>query len=168
MSELDDKWSEMLLLATERARADGRAGVADYLELRAVNDAVREASVTWLVDSLVEIAMKSDRFSVQRVEPHSFQLNTANIVGTMLQVRQGVRCLTIEAGWPRTPTDGFMRGAALAMARIVHFGSPRDNVQLNLIRRNDDVVWVIRDSAMQEAVFNGDSLRMHFNLFADA
>ena len=55
---------------------------------------------------------------MENENPHNFRLRGANLVGSLLRVRQGVRCLTVEAGWTRTPNDGFMRGGALAIARI--------------------------------------------------
>ncbi len=165
MSELDDKWSEMLEQATARARADGRAHVADYLHLKSVNDAIRVAGVGWLVDSLLQIATELDGIAIERVEPHSFKHDGTNVVGTMLKIRQGVRCLTIEAGWPRTPSDGFMRRGALAVARVVHFGMPRNNAELSLVRAENGIVWVFRDQSEAVSPFDGDQLQSHFKLF---
>ncbi|HEX8423078.1 MAG TPA: hypothetical protein VF634_06690, partial [Pyrinomonadaceae bacterium] len=51
-----------------------------------------------------------------------------------LTLTAGVRVLTIEAGWPRTPRDGIVRGGGLASARISHFGKRRDDDELLLVQ----------------------------------
>src|SRR5258708_2724334 len=111
MNELDEVWSQMLAEATEKARVSGRHDVADYLALRASNDQIRERSVSWLFDTIIEFATDAARrlpsIAIERVDPYNFSFRSANLVGSMLQVRHGVRCLTLEAGWTRTPTDGF-------------------------------------------------------------
>jgi hypothetical protein len=44
MNELDQLWSEKLSTAIDNARKTGRGDLADYLELKAANDAVRQAA----------------------------------------------------------------------------------------------------------------------------
>jgi hypothetical protein len=169
MNELDELWSQMLAAALENAKASGRHDVAEYLSLKAANDVLRQTAVRWLFDSMVEIAAEANRrhsgIAIDRVDPHNFQHRGSNIVGSMLRVRQGVRCLTIEAGWTRTPNDGFMRGGALAFARIRHFGIPKSNEELRLIKKEETPVWAaeISDNALRD--FDSHSLLEHFRIF---
>src|SRR5215470_2131826 len=112
----------MLAESSANARAAGRHAVADYIALKASNDQIRERGVRWLFDSLIELAAIANRqniaVTIEREDPHSFHHLGANMVGSLIRFRHGVRCLTLQAGWTRTPRDGFMRGQALAAARI--------------------------------------------------
>src|SRR5437879_2741967 len=118
MTELDRIWSQMLSGNAAKAGDSGRQHVAEYLRLRATNDAIRAAGVGWLFDTMIEIAGRAmrDRFGIiiEREDPHSFTRGSSNMVGSLLEIRQGVRCLTVEAGWARTPRDGIMQKGALA------------------------------------------------------
>lgn len=162
MNELDAAWSELLADATQKAKASGRQDVADYLALKATNDAIRTTAVEWLFAAMIEIAHEENHrnLTIDREEPHSFTYHGSNMSGSLLRLRQGVRCLTIEAGWPRTPTDGFMRGGALAAAKIIHRGMSNKNVELVLIRGEDLPTWKDR-----EAVFDSHQVREHFEVF---
>src|SRR5258708_38181062 len=106
MTELDEVWNRMLGDAAASARAQGRHDVAEYLSLKAANDAIRTTGVQWLFDSVLEIAGEVNRgnvsISIERVEPFSFSHRGANLVGSQLRLLLGVRCLTVEAGWTRT------------------------------------------------------------------
>ena len=169
MNELDDVWSQMLAEAGENARSSGRHNVAEYLHLKATNDQIRERSVRWLFDSIIEIAANSNRrnptIEIEREEPHNFTFRGANMVGSLLRVRQGVRCLTLEAGWTRTPADGFMRGGALAVARISHFGITKANADLRLLSVGKLPEWlVVRDEISGETL-DLAALQRHFDIF---
>ena len=166
MNDLDAHWAEMLEIARRKAADSGRSDVADYLRLKAENDLLREAGVRWLVDSLIELATDREQaaagVSAERFEPHSFTHRSSNIVGTMLTVRHGVRCLTLEAGWTRTPADGFMKGGALAVGRLTHFGMPKHNCELALVSSGSEVFWA---ELPVSAAFDAERLRRHFELF---
>lgn len=169
MNELDEIWSKMLSKALENAKASGRHDVADYLALKATNDAIRKASTTWLFDTMLEIAGEANRnnssISIERQEPHNFSWNGSNMAGSLLRMRQGVRCLTIEAGWTRTPADGFMRGGALAFARITHFGMAKQNAELMLLQSDGFPDWYVRRDEKAGDHFRSESLRGHFQIF---
>ncbi len=150
MSELDDVWAKMLGEARERARAANRHDIANYLDLKAANDLIRKTSVGWLMETLIQLAASANRgpsaIAIERLEPHNFPYRGANLVGSSLTFRQGVRCLTVEAGWTRSPADGFMRGGMLAFARFRHFGLPKAGMEAALYRENEAPVWrVLRD-----------------------
>jgi hypothetical protein len=88
------------------------------------------------------------------------------MVGSLIRFRFGVRSLTIEAGWTRTPADGFMRGGALAAARLTHFGQAKHNAELVLLRPGDNAPqWfaVTRNNTL--AVFDMRSILEHFAVF---
>lgn len=169
MSELDQLWSEMLDEAMLAARSSGRHEVADYLDLKARNDALRQAAVRWLSEMLIGIAGEATRqfaaITIERVEPHNFPHRGANIAGSLLTFRHGVRCLTIEAGWTRTPADGFMRGGALAIAKLTHFGLAKMNAELHLKPSESGPGWVAFYADGASTAADEEFLRQHFAVF---
>ncbi len=169
MNERDAVWSKMLLQAIEKANADGRSDVADYLRLKAANDAIRQASIGWIFDTLVEIAgdanRSNSRISIEREDPYRFTYRGSNMAGSLLRLQQGVRCLTLEAGWTRTPSDGFMRGGALAVARITHLGMSKANVELFLQKRGELPVWSTMKDEKPGNIVRTETLREHFLIF---
>lgn len=162
----------MLAEAAEKARSSGRGDVAEYLTLKSSNDAVRRMSVNWLFDTLIGEASAANRgnlsITIERTDPHSFAYRGANLVGSAVNFRHGVRCLTVEAGWTRTPADGFMRGGGLAFARLRHFGLPKSNVELVLTRSNEKPVWrvLVEDAVAEE--FEANRLLLHLKLLIEA
>jgi hypothetical protein len=168
MDELDEFWSHELAKALENAKTSGRGDVADYLELKARNDAVRETGVRWLNESLAAIAFENGgKIEVVRDAPHRFEFRKATMAGTRLKLIQGVRCLTVEAGWTRTPSDGFMRGGALAAARITHFGMPKAGAELGLYLTGDKPHWIAYLDEKNAVEFTLDQIREHFNTFSN-
>lgn len=142
MTELDRVWSKMLEDALPGASGD----VAEYLRLKATNDAIREAGVRWLFDTMIEIAGREMRdrrhLNIELVEPHSFKHGNSNMVGRLASFRLGVRCLTVEAGWTRTPSDGIMRHGSLAVAMISHFGKSKHGSELRFIHGDTLPNWL--------------------------
>ena len=165
MTELDQVWFRMLDEATVRADQAGRDDVAEYLRLRATNDAVRTRGVNWLFDTLIEIAAPAmSRYrslTIERDEPHNFARDSSNMVGSHLQIRHGVRCLTVEAGWARTPSDGIMHNGSLAFARISHFGMPMAGAEIRLVHADSLPNWLSDD----DTVIDSGELARHFELF---
>ncbi len=159
----------MIAEAMVKAEASGRGDVAEYLALKASNDSIRAASVKWLFDSMLEIAAEANRknaaVTIENENPHRFPLGNAQLVGSLLSFRQGVRCLTLEAGWTRMPNDGFMRGGALALARITHFGISKANDELALIRENDLPNWFSVEKDGRRSLFDSKNLQNHFRVF---
>lgn len=165
MPELDQIWTQMLERAETGATAAGRDHVAEYLRLRASNDAIRRAGVGWLIDTFVEIATAPRGLpahpAIDREDPHRFARGSSNMVGTRLNIRHGVRCLSVEAGWARTPSDGIMAQGALAFARISHFGMPRATAEMRLVHSGDLPTWIGDDGS----VIDTEGLERHFELF---
>ncbi len=169
MDELDEVWAEKINEAVRQARGDGRGDIAEYLALKASNDELRATGVKWLFDALLEIASFANRNSsnitMENEHPHRFAIGNAQLVGSLLRFRQGLRCLTLEAGWTRTPTDGFMRGGALACARLTHFGISKHNIDLLLIQSNKLVNWVSIGKNGEKLIFDSRRLNHHFQIF---
>jgi hypothetical protein len=148
VSELDEAWALALAEAERRAHLAGRNEVAEYLALRASNDLARSAGIDWLLSTFTVLAGQANRnggsIQLTRSEGHRFRVNEATMVGTLLTLRAGVRQLVIEAGWPRAPRDGFVRGGGLASGHIRHFGLRGSDEELLLVRRGTDAPqWVV-------------------------
>lgn len=168
MNELEEVWTKMLADASLRARASNRHDVADYLDLKASNDLIRSTSVAWLIETLIQHAASANRqdhaIVIERTEPHNFAYRAANLVGTSVALRYGLRCLTVEAGWTRTPADGFMRGGMLAFARFRHFGLPKAAMEAALYHTRDAPVWrALIDEAIGPDI-HSDDLHRHVML----
>lgn len=165
MNELDEVWSEKLAGAIRNAQASGRGDVADYLALRQSNDLIRQTCVDWLFDSLIEIASEASRVNpsilIEREEPHEFPFQNARMAGALIRVSLGVRRITVESGWTRLPSHGFMRNAALAAARITHFGMPKAGAELVLLRINEAPLW----KTVEGEDFDLERLKEQFQTF---
>ena len=146
MNELEKVWPQMLDAAAEKAAETGRNELAAYLRLKATNDAVRTVAVTWLIDTFVELAGEMMRgrpnLLMEREEPYSFARGNSTMVGTLIEVKQGVRSLGLAAGWARVPAHGFMEKGALAYARFTHFGMPAAGKELRLVRGDELPRWL--------------------------
>lgn len=163
MTELDAVWFKMLADNADTAAVNGREDVAAYLTLRATHDAIRQAGVEWLYATLIDIAapaMRDHRLTIDRHEPHNFRWGNSNMVGSRLEMRLGVRCLTAEAGWARTPTDGIMRKGALAFARLLHFGFPAATEEFRLFYDASLPRWL----SDVNVPIQTDDLKRHFAL----
>ena len=152
MSELEAEWARRLAEAEERARASGRSDVADYLALRSLNDMARNTGTEWLFATFTAHAGEANRagagIGLAHTDAHRFRVGNSTMVGRRLALSAGVRVLTIEAGWPRTPGDGIVRGGGLAAAHISHFGDPRAGDELLLVQSAEDGSprWLVLDA----------------------
>ncbi len=161
----------MALAEAERqARATGRADIAEYIALRASNDLMRRTGIEWLLSTLTTLAGEANRTGVgiriEKEEGHRFRVGSATMVGTRLTFRAGVRALIIEAGWPRTPADGFVRGGGLACGRIGHFGKRAADEELMLVRSKTGAPeWAILEKEGTRQPLAEARLRRHFSLF---
>lgn len=169
MNELDEVWSQKLSDALIRAKTEGRGDVADYIALRTTNDNLRQTSIKWLFDSLIEIAAFANRngnaVTFETKNQHQFKVGNSTLSGASISLRQGVRCLTVEAGWTRLPADGFMRGGGLALGRLSHFGISKHNAELFLVLQNDTPSWFSSDKNGKRENFDSRHLNAHFQIF---
>src|SRR5687767_4195581 len=89
MNELDELWSAKLSEAIEGARASGRGDLADYLSLKAANDALRQAEIDDLFQQFIDLALSAEHvgtnLQVEREAPHSFVHRNANMKGSLLR-----------------------------------------------------------------------------------
>lgn len=150
MSELDEAWELAIAEAERRARETGRGDIADYLALRASNDLARRSGIDWLLMAFMAIAGEANRvgagITIEQTDAHRFKVGNSTMVGNRLVFRFGLRALTVEAGWPRMPRDGFVRGNGLACGRIDHFGLKKNNEELLLVKQKDNPPqWVVID-----------------------
>lgn len=138
MSELDEAWAAALSEAEHRARLAGRKDVAEYLSLRNSNDLLRKAGVDWLIACFTTIAGEANRagasIQISKKDGHRFPVGSSTMVGHLLTLTNGVRTLYVEAGWPRVPRDGFVRGGGLACSHIRHLGIRQAGEELLLAR----------------------------------
>jgi hypothetical protein len=170
MSELEEAWEVALAEATRRARGAARADIARYLDLRSKNDLLRRTAIDWLAATLTSLAGKANRkgaaIQIERLDGHSFRRGSATMVGNKLTLRHGVRSLSLECGWPRTPHDGFVRGDGLACANIKHFGRPRANAELLLARTANGLPqWLVLEKTGERSPFNESKIHHHFMAF---
>ena len=166
MFELEEFWAQKLEEAIGAARAAGRSDIAEFLTLKAINDAVRQTAVQWLFGAMLENALLVPQIKIENAAAHRFTLNNATMTGAMLRLRLGVRCLTIEAGWTRSPGDGFMRGGALAAARLAHFGLARENTELLLVKRGGEALnWFAAKNNGERFLFDNAQVHHHFRIF---
>jgi hypothetical protein len=176
MPELREKWIEewknTAREARRRAEIEGRSDVLAYLNLREANDFARQIGLEWLFAAFLEVAAEANRrglqIGIEQTEPHEFQQNTATMRGARIKLTRHLRSLTVEAGFPRAPADGFIRGGGLALGRVTHFGLPKHNAELLLVKSSnpqDAPVWfaVLENNLRQE--FSASHLKNHFNVF---
>ncbi len=141
MSELDEAWAAALSEAEQKARLAGRKDVAEYLSLKNSNDLLRTAGVRWLIESFTIAAGEANRagasIQISTAEGHQFRVGTSTMRGQLVTLSYGVRTLFVEAGWPRVPRDGIVRGGGLACANIRHLGIRTASEELLLAKTNN-------------------------------
>ena len=169
MTELDQFWSSIIEHSTQKAASQGQNDIVEYLRLKAANDAVRATGAEWLFTSVAELTAEANRrgadVEMTTVQPHRFARGNSNMVGSAVHLRRGVRCLTFEAGWTRTPSDGIMRGGVLAAGRISHFGMPRANAELSLAYVDAMPLWHIDEAENSRRPLRIADLHQHFLIF---
>ena len=172
MNELNEVWEQLIAEAAKNPPAAGSEGFAEFIAVKAANDAVRETSVRWLLGTMRRAAesanLKGAGITIESEEPHRFAIDKMQLGGSLLRFRQGVRCLTVEAGWTRTPADGFMRGNALAVARLTHFGIANANAELHLLKFEDRPQWFTVTNIGLRVSFEITDLIKHFQIFLGA
>lgn len=138
MSELDEAWAIALAEAEQKARLAGRGDVAAYLALRNSNDLLRKAGIDWLIASFTSVAGDANRagasIQIANTDGHRFRVGTSTMVGRLVALNYGVRQVLVEAGWPRVPRDGIVRGGGLAAAHVRHVGIKHADEELLLSR----------------------------------
>ena len=170
MGELDEAWAAALSEAERRAKLAGRNDVAEYLSLKNSNDLLRKAGVDWLLAEFTSLAAEANRAgaSIQsaKQEGHRFRTGSSTMVGHLLTFTNGVRTLFVEAGWPRTPRDGFVHGGGLAHANIRHLGIKTANEELLLVKSSTGApVW--KSVSNKHSFLHASDMRRHLALLLD-
>lgn len=165
-------WTNVLREAQTRAQETGRSDVLDYLRLRETNNAARRVGIEWLINTFLDVADEAAKrglnFNIEKADAHKFSVGIATMQGVRVRLSLGVRSLTIEAGFPRTPQDGFIRGGGLACARVTHFGVAKANSEMMLFKSNnekDAPVWYAISSDNFRQEFSTTDLKNHFATF---
>ena len=166
MSGFDEDYEQRMREARERARGGGRNEVLEYLDLKAANDAARTRAIEWLLETFTAAAGELNRagagLTLARTDAHRFRVGNSTMVGVRLVLRRGVRALTVEAGWPRGPRDGIVRGGGLASATIGHFGNARAGEELLLVPdAQTDALWFVIDKSGARTELQPAHLRRH-------
>lgn len=165
MSELEEAWAVALAEAETRARTAGRKDLVAYLALRKSNDLLRMIGINWLSTTFKSLAGEANRkgagIQIAKDDSHRFRVGNATMVGSLLTLSSGVRKLSMEAGWPRTPGDGFVRGGGLACGNIKHLGIKSATESLLLVLSDQGVPqWIVRKRSSQSEVHEA-TLRNH-------
>jgi hypothetical protein len=165
------EYEQMMSEARRRAREHGRGDVSDYLDVRSANDALRERGVEWLLGLFSAAAGELNRagagLRMTRTEAHRFRVGNSTMVGPRLVLAHGVRTLTVEAGWPREPRDGIVRGGGLASARVTHFGRASADEDLTLLPAADggEPCWFVSGRTGAGAALLPEHVKLHFVTF---
>ncbi len=165
--QTDEKFLDAML-GDEKFRElfSGRGVIGDYIEVRERNNRVRETAVAVLLSAVHAVAAEAESagvaLSVERFDECRFDMRSMKLSGPALRIRHGVRCLTVETGWTRLPSDGVMREGALAAARLSHFGMPEHTAEIYLLVFDDRPRWfsVGRDGI--RVSFEAEDLVGHF------
>ncbi len=166
MSELDEAWALALAEAEAHAHASGRKDISEYLALRSSNDFLRKTGSDWLLTMFMTVAGEANRhgagIQISREDKHRFKVGNASMVGRSLSLENGVRVLMVELGWPRTPSDGFIRGGGLAYGNIKHLGikSASSIIRLVLSKRGTPQ-WTVEGKHGAHAVVHEGDIRRH-------
>ena len=152
--------------ARRRAREQGRGDVLDYLSLKAANDSLRARAVELLLGAFTTLAGELNRegagVALARTDAHRFRVGHSTMVGERLVLRRGLRTLTVEAGWPRAPRDGVVRGGGLASALVGHFGNRRADEELLLIPAESETArWFVVEKTGARTELHEERLRRH-------
>jgi hypothetical protein len=143
----EEEYEREMAEAQERARAQGRGDVLDYLTLKAANDNLRARGVELLLEAFTALAGELNRhgagLALARTDAHRFRVGHSTMVGPRLTLSRGLRALTVEAGWPRAPRDGVVRGGGLASACVRHFGDTKAGEDLLLLPAVEGPRWFV-------------------------
>jgi hypothetical protein len=172
LSGFDEEYEQRMREARARAHGGGRNEVLEYLDLKAANDAARTHAIEWLLETFTAAAGELNRagagLTLARTDAHRFRVGNSTMVGARLVLRRGVRALTVEAGWPRGPRDGIVRGGGLASATIGHFGDARAGEELLLVPdAQTDALWFVIDKTGARSELQPAHLRRHLSRLLD-
>jgi hypothetical protein len=146
--------------------------VSEYLALRSSNDLLRQTGIDWLITMFATVAGEVNRegaaIQISRNDAHRFKVGHATMVGSLLTLTNGERVLSVEAGWPRAPQDGFIRGGGLARANIKHRGLKSASEELRLVVAPAGTPrWMVQRKHGGHSEFLEASIRDHLSILVD-
>jgi len=117
---------------------------------------LRQTGCNWLLDTFVMLAADANRnrasIQTHTTESYRFKVRSSTMVGRLLTLSFGERQLFVEAGWPRTPRDGFVPGGGLARANIRHRGMRSADLELRLVQSNKGAPqWFVLERGLTSA-----------------
>ncbi|MFV0389696.1 MAG: hypothetical protein ACK5NT_13175 [Pyrinomonadaceae bacterium] len=152
--------------AFKTAETLGNFNLSEYLALRTNNDAIRQQSIRWLFDSVLEIVTAFNQHNasieINQTQAHRFKIENSYFTGSLLELKQGVRCFRIEAGWTQSIDDSVLRYNALACAKFSHFGYANNSDTLYLINFESSPLWFSLRDESNFSSFQIEGLRAHF------
>lgn len=164
----DTIFGEDLDRAISHAKESGRFELADYFKLKAGNDRIRENARKWIFETIEEIVFKFNDHGASIKLEHLYKKNIkygySSLTGNRLELKQGLRCLTVEVGWTQSIDDGVMRSGALAFGRLSHFGFRKEKEEIELHRFERHPQWFKVDKDMIRRPFTVASLKRHFEV----
>lgn len=171
MTAFDEIWGQLVAESGPAGNAPDRRLIYDFIALKNANDEIRNQAVERLIALFTELAAHANRrniaIAIERDEQHNFKAFGSNMVGVKVSFRHGVRCLTIEAGWTRRAGDGIMRGGALAVAHLRHFGIRRHGSDLVLLKSESGHQWFEVDASNTVHPIRPERLARHLAVLID-
>ncbi|MGH9899512.1 MAG: hypothetical protein ACRD63_11820 [Pyrinomonadaceae bacterium] len=170
MNDNDSQWQDLMSETERRARAGGSGDAFDYFNLRAINDELRAAGIEWLITTGLTFSGKANRhgayLTTEKIDQHRFRFGNSSMLGVRFTINFNGEFLTIEAGWPRTPKDGIVRGGGLACGLVTNSRNRKEQITLLLVRQSDGSTrWheVAQTESRVElnAEFNETSVELH-------
>jgi hypothetical protein len=173
VNELDEAWAAALLEAEARARAAGRGDITEYLALRRSNDLLRTTACAWLVSTFRNVAGEMNRagasLQIANEDNYQFQVANAAIVGQLLKLKNGVRQLLVEVGWPRLPGHGFIRGGGIAVGRLRHLGIKSASELIRLVTSTEGTPrWIVENNRQPATEIREANIRQHIAILLDS
>ncbi len=169
MNQNRDNFEQNLDATFKKVEFENESLPPEYIALRNSNDSIRKRSSEWLKKLMLEItsAFNAGGANIEIFEnqKHRFKFGQSRFSGSKLELKQGVRCLTLETGWTQGVNDGILPNRALACAQISHFGFKKSNESLLLLRFEDEVKWYSAEGERSFSSFDLSSLRKHFERF---
>ena len=154
--------------AIRSSKDSNRFELADYFDLKVTNDKVREEAKKWLFDSVNDIVHAFNGHGAKILTEHLYKKQIkyfySSLTGERLELRQGLRCMTLEVGWTRSIDDGVMRAGSLAFGRISHFGFRKEMEEIELHRFEGNPQWFAIGEDMMRTPFSVASLKKHFKV----
>ncbi len=122
----------------------------------------------WLLAEFTALAADANRagasIQIAKQEGHRFKIGASTMVGRLITFTNGVRTLYVEAGWPRVPRDGVVRGGGLACAHIRHLGIRNAGEELLLTKsQNGAPVW----KSLKYVSLHQTHIRRHIAILLD-